>query len=80
MRAGGVIPVVVEAGRVRGVKAVIDKDLAAALLTRRLDARLLLTDVPAVELDGGTPRARPPHRRRRDSARQAGTTVAPARS
>jgi carbamate kinase len=39
---------------------VIDKDLAAALLARRLDARLLLlTDVPAVELDWGTPRARP---------------------
>jgi carbamate kinase len=58
---GGGIPVVVEAGRVRGVEAVIDKDLAAALLARRLAAGflLLLTDVPAVELDWGTPRARP---------------------
>jgi carbamate kinase len=58
---GGGIPVVVETGRVHGVEAVIDKDLAAALLARRLDAEflLLLTDVPAVELDWGTPRARP---------------------
>jgi carbamate kinase len=58
---GGGIPVVVDAGRVRGVEAVIDKDLAAALLARRLNAGilLLLTDVPAVELDWGTPRARP---------------------
>jgi carbamate kinase len=58
---GGGIPVVVEAGRVHGVEAVIDKDLAAALLARRLAAQflLLLTDVPAVELDWGTPRARP---------------------
>jgi carbamate kinase len=58
---GGGIPVVVEAGRVHGVEAVIDKDLAAALLARRLAAGflLLLTDVPAVELDWGTPRARP---------------------
>jgi carbamate kinase len=58
---GGGIPVVVEADRVHGVEAVIDKDLAAALLARRLAAEflLLLTDVPAVELDWGTPRARP---------------------
>ena len=58
---GGGIPVVVEAGRVHGVEAVIDKDLAAALLARRLDDDflLLLIDVPAVELDWGTPRARP---------------------
>jgi carbamate kinase len=56
---GGGIPVVVEAGRVRGVRW-SSKALAAALLARRLAARLLLlTDVPAVELDWGTPRARP---------------------
>jgi carbamate kinase len=58
--AGGGIPVVVEAGRVCGVEAAIAKNLAAALVAPRLDARLLLlTDVPAVELDWGTPRARP---------------------
>lgn len=44
----------------QGVEAVIDKDLAASLLARRLEASLLLiaTDVPAVVLDWGTPQAR----------------------
>jgi carbamate kinase len=57
---GGGIPVVTmpDSG-VRGVEAVIDKDLASALLARAIgaDAPLLLTDVPAV-LDawpGGAP-------------------------
>jgi carbamate kinase len=37
-------------GRIEGVEAVIDKDLAAALLAARLDAGalLMLTDVPNV--------------------------------
>jgi carbamate kinase len=55
------VPVVVEeGGRLRGVEAVVDKDLAAALLATRLgaDALLLLTDVPAVLADWGTPSAR----------------------
>jgi carbamate kinase len=59
---GGGIPVVVDSGGARhGVEAVVDKDLASALLARRLDADLLLllTDVPTVELDWGTPNARP---------------------
>jgi carbamate kinase len=59
---GGGVPVVVdEAGGVRGVEAVIDKDLAAALLGRllRFDFLLMLTDVAAVEHDWGTPSARP---------------------
>ena len=59
---GGGIPVVVDRdGRLRGVEAVIDKDRAAALLARGLDADalLLLTDVAAVERDHGTPQAAP---------------------
>jgi carbamate kinase len=59
---GGGVPVVVDSSGARhGVEAVVDKDLASALLARLLDADLLLllTDVPAVELDWGTPGARP---------------------
>ena len=59
---GGGIPVVVDAvGGLRGVEAVVDKDLASALLAQRLgaDALLLLTDVAAVERDWGTPKATP---------------------
>jgi carbamate kinase len=59
---GGGIPVVAEAsGTLRGVEAVVDKDLTAALLAEAVnaDALLLLTDVDAV-IDGfGTPDARP---------------------
>jgi carbamate kinase len=64
---GGGIPVVRDRG-LRGVEAVIDKDKAAALLAEQLDADalLLLTDVEAVELDWGTPRARPLRRLTRD--------------
>jgi carbamate kinase len=45
----------------RGVEAVIDKDLTASLLARQLDADalLLLTDVSAVQDGYGTPQARP---------------------
>jgi carbamate kinase len=58
---GGGIPVVREVGALRGVEAVIDKDLTAAVLAESLgaDVLLLLTDVAAVELDYGTPDARP---------------------
>jgi carbamate kinase len=58
---GGGIPVAVDLeGRLHGVEAVIDKDLAAALLARGLgaDALLMLTDVPAVQAGWGTPQAR----------------------
>jgi carbamate kinase len=53
---GGGIPVVAdERGALRGVEAVIDKDLSAALLAERLGAHflLLLTDVEAVERNWG---------------------------
>ena len=59
---GGGIPVTAGAsGALRGVEAVVDKDLTAALLAREIgaDMLLLLTDVAAV-IDGfGTPGARP---------------------
>lgn len=58
---GGGIPVVrLATGAYRGVEAVIDKDLASALLARQLGADMLvmLTDVDAVQLDFGTPAAR----------------------
>jgi carbamate kinase len=59
---GGGVPVVADGeGGLRGVEAVVDKDLTAALLARQVgaDALLLLTDVAAV-LDGyGTAQARP---------------------
>ena len=56
---GGGIPVVRDGGGLRGVEAVIDKDLASALLAVKLGARflLLLTDVDAVERGWGTPQA-----------------------
>ena len=59
---GGGIPVAPDgAGRLHGVEAVIDKDLAASLLARELgaDALLLLTDVPAVVDGWGTEGQRP---------------------
>ena len=47
--------------RLEGVDAVVDKDRAAAILARELNAALLLilTDVPAVYRDYGTDRATP---------------------
>lgn len=58
---GGGIPSVVEEGRLRGVEAVVDKDLSAALLATGLDADclLMLTDVPAVMSHFGTDAAEP---------------------
>jgi len=59
---GGGIPVVADAtGALRGVEAVVDKDLTAALLARAVnaDALLLLTDVDAVTDGFGTQDARP---------------------
>jgi len=61
---GGGIPVVddgVDGTALRGVEAVIDKDLTAAILARDLDADTLViaTDVPNVMVDFGTPEQRP---------------------
>lgn len=55
---GGGIPVALDGegdGTMVGVQAVVDKDLTASLLARRLDADVLvmLTDVDAVHLDWG---------------------------
>jgi len=61
---GGGIPVSKEPdGHLRGVEAVIDKDLASALLANELraDALLLLTDVDAVRADWRLPTERPLH-------------------
>ena len=60
---GGGVPVVDDGtgGALRGVEAVIDKDLTAALLARELDAGTLViaTDVLQVLVGYGTPAARP---------------------
>jgi carbamate kinase len=59
---GGGIPVLYRKdGSLVGIEAVIDKDLASALLARELraDALLMLTDVPAVYKDWQKPAARP---------------------
>jgi carbamate kinase len=58
---GGGIPVIERGdGSLIGVEAVIDKDLASALLARQLgaDHLMLLTDVEGVYLDWATPAAR----------------------
>ena len=59
---GGGVPVVREPdGSLRGVEAVIDKDLGAALLARTVasDVLLIATDVPNAVLAFGTPAAEP---------------------
>jgi carbamate kinase len=57
---GGGIPVIASGRRLRGVEAVIDKDLTAALLAESgyADRLLMLTDVPFVQRDWGGPLAR----------------------
>ncbi|MDQ4019371.1 MAG: carbamate kinase [Actinomycetota bacterium] len=59
---GGGIPVVRRAGRLDGVDAVIDKDLASALLATGLgaDRLLILTQVPAVYRGFGNSRRQEP--------------------
>lgn len=57
VNGGGGIPMVRDGKHLRGVEAVIDKDLAAALLGARIGAQqlVILTDVEAVGLHYGTP-------------------------
>jgi carbamate kinase len=60
---GGGVPVIADrvTGALRGTEAVVDKDLTAALLAEDLkaDFLLILTDVPCVYADHGTPHQRP---------------------
>lgn len=59
---GGGVPVIRnEKGKLQGVEAVIDKDLTAAVLAEALEADFLmiLTDVPAVLRNYGTPEQEP---------------------
>ena len=59
---GGGVPVIRdERGKLRGVEAVVDKDLTAAVLAEALEADVLLvlTDVPNVMRDHATPQAAP---------------------
>jgi carbamate kinase len=58
---GGAAVVVDAAAAAADVEAVVDRDLAAALLAACLgaEALLMLTDVPAVQRDWGTPAATP---------------------
>lgn len=57
---GGGVPVVRRDGRLEGVEAVVDKDLASALLAIRLEVDLLVmsTDVEGIFLDFARPNAR----------------------
>jgi len=61
LAGGGGVPVIEGPTGLTGVEAVVDKDATAALIAIRLHADLLvmLTDVPAVYLDYGTPAQRP---------------------
>ena len=62
---GGGVPVIrAGEGDLRGVEAVVDKDLTAALVAEALDADvlLLLTDVRSVQADFGQPAAHPIYR------------------
>ncbi len=58
---GGGIPVVIEGGSIKGVEAVVDKDLASARLASqiRADYLIILTDVEKVYLNYGKPEQRP---------------------
>jgi carbamate kinase len=69
---GGGVPVVREGDNIRGVEAVIDKDLASAVLARDLDADrlIILTSVDAVYKGFGTPHAEALHELSDEEARK----------
>lgn len=72
---GGGIPVVRNAeGKLQGVEAVIDKDLTAAVLAEHIDADFLmiLTDVPAVMENYGTPEQKEIHHASPQALREGG--------
>ncbi|MGW2637151.1 amino acid kinase family protein [Streptomyces sp. NPDC001348] len=58
---GGGVPVTAEGGLLHGTEAIVDKDLAAALLAEdvKADFLLILTDVPNVYAHYGAPDQRP---------------------
>ncbi len=58
---GGGVPVTIEGDTLHGSEAVIDKDLASALLAKQIgaDQFIILTDVPNVYIDYGTPQQKP---------------------
>ncbi len=58
---GGGVPVTIKGDTMYGAEAVIDKDLASALLAKQINADqfIILTDVPYVYLDYGTPKQKP---------------------
>jgi carbamate kinase len=68
---GGGIPVIESGGRLQGVEAVVDKDLATALLAGALGAErlVLVTGVAGVYRDFDTPQARLLHRPTLDELR-----------
>lgn len=69
---GGGVPVVEEGPRLIGREAVVDKDLAAAILARDVESStlLVLTDVPAVQRNFGSEHARPIERMTAPDARE----------
>lgn len=72
---GGGIPVIRnEKGHLQGVEAVIDKDLTAAVLAEHLEADFLmiLTDIPNVMQDYGTPQEKPIRRSSPAAMRKSG--------
>ncbi len=58
---GGGIPVIYDNGKIHGVDAVIDKDLASSMLASKInaDALIILTDVPYAYIDYGKPSQKP---------------------
>jgi carbamate kinase len=69
---GGGIPVVEDGPMLIGREGVVDKDLAAAILARDVEAStlLILTDVQAVQRGFGTERAEPIERMTAEDARE----------